>query len=108
MSIPRAVPYDAPEPHGDPELVDLIHVLALAEGDPELALSNESGWTLVVFGPDYLLWENVEHPGGTLRELSGVSCGDVFALMWAIAHDDLAAVEAFPWRPVARGTHAVA
>lgn len=108
MSILRAVPYDAPEPHREDELVDLIDVLALAEGDPELALSNESGWTLVVFGPDYLLWENVEDPDGALRELSGVSCSDVLAMMWAIAHDDLAAVEAFPWRPVARGSHAVA
>jgi hypothetical protein len=73
----------------------------LATTDPEhgdVAVSDESGWTLTAFGDGRLLWENVEETDGEERLLFGVPREEVVRLFRLVASGELESVDRLPWR----------
>jgi len=63
---------------------------------PDVAVSDESGWTLSAYPDGWVRWENVEE-GDEAFELADVSRDEVARLFTLVARGDLDAVRELPW-----------
>lgn len=76
------------------ELVAELDAAQTEHGD--VAISDESGWTLSGYRNGAVVWENVEE--GEPRHLTSVSREDLLELMRLVASGDLGAVEKKAWK----------
>lgn len=80
-------------------LPDLLDELAGADEEhPDVAVSDESGWTLSAFRDGRVVWENVEADDAP-RQMEGLDRDRLLSLFEALARGDIATVEAAPWEP---------
>jgi hypothetical protein len=78
-------------------LAGLVAELDSADAEHgDVAISDESGWTLSAYPNGSIVWENVEE--GEPRYLTSVSRKNLVELMRLVASGDLSAVENLPWR----------
>jgi hypothetical protein len=81
----------------DSALPALADELAAADDEhPDVAVSDESGWTLSAFGNGRVVWENVEEDDEP-RHLEAVDRDRLVAMFEALARGDIASIEANPW-----------
>jgi hypothetical protein len=79
------------------QLAALIEELDLADEEhPDVAVSDESGWTLSAFSDGRVLWQNVED-GDEEFLLAGVPRGEVLRLFELVAASGLEAIHKEPW-----------
>lgn len=81
---------------GFPALLDELSDATTEHGD--IAVGDESGWTLTVLASGRVLWENVEE-GSTPQHLDGLSRESTLELMTMVASGDIDAVAALRWVP---------
>jgi len=90
-------------------LWDLLAELAIKDDEhPEVSLEHESGWSLDVYGPGYIIWYNPEAvvEGKTMvggkyadgRHMRGVSDDKIIELWTKLARGDIDSIEAEPWK----------
>jgi len=80
------------------EVDDLVAELDAADVEhPDVAISDESGWTLSAYRSGKVLWENVER-GDDEYSLDGVSRDEVIRLFRLVAVGDLDAIHRMPWQ----------
>jgi hypothetical protein len=85
------------------ECIDAL-IAELGEVDPEhpdIAISDESGWTLSAFPDGRVFWENVEGDDAPARSMRDVQREHLRHLFGQLADGDLAAVDFEPWEPSA-------
>jgi hypothetical protein len=85
----------------DPPVESLPELVGeLDSADPEhgdVAIADESGWTLTAYPDGRLLWEDVEE-GDEELELTDVSREEMVRLFGLVARGDLQAVHDLPWK----------
>lgn len=90
------------EEEDDPSLsalTSLVDELVLAEAEhPDIAVSDESGWTLSAFRSGRVVWEHVEADVEP-RHLEHMPREQLITMLEALAEQDIEFVEAHPWRP---------
>ena len=89
------------EMEADPsaERIDAL-IAELEQVDPEhpdIAISDETGWTLSAFPDGRVLWENVEDADTPPRWMRGVQREHLRRLFGQLADGDVAAVDSEPW-----------
>lgn len=87
--------------HNPPVAVLASLVEELAEVDdehPDVAVSDESGWTLSAYAGGRVVWENVEDDDEA-RHLDGVRRQQLLVMFERVAAGDLAWIEENPWMP---------
>jgi len=75
-------------------------VAELAEADrehPDVAVSDESGWTLSASPSGRVVWENIEDDTIEPRHLEGVSAWELLEMFERLAVSDVAALEGQAW-----------
>jgi hypothetical protein len=76
----------------------LVEELASADAEhPDVALADESGWSLSAFRSGRVVWENVEDDDVEPRHLTGVRPEQVVVLFETLAAGDVGAIEQEPW-----------
>lgn len=81
-------------------LPGLLDELAFSDqNNPDVAVSDERGPTLSVFGSGRVVYEDVEAEQGEPRHLDGLSREQTLQLLTALAEGRLDDVESQPWAP---------
>lgn len=87
--------FDAPN---EAQIRQIIAELEHADDEhTDVSLGHESGWTLSVFQGKKLLWENVESPDISPREVTLDSWDAVVDLLLALSRGNIETVNATSW-----------
>jgi hypothetical protein len=79
-------------------LAALVAELAEADAEhPDVAVADESGWTLSASLSGRVVWENVDEDAIEPRHLEGISARTVLELFERLAAGDIAEVESQQW-----------
>lgn len=85
-----------PEPDAWKPIIDQVDSYDDPE-HPDVSLTHESEWCLLVFAGGHLVWEDLEQ--GEPRHLVGVDRHRIESLWHALASGDLLTVEQEDWQP---------
>lgn len=81
----------------DAALVELLAEVAQIDDEhPDVAVTHESGWTLLAFERGSVVWENVESDEQP-RHMTGAPRAKILQLWAQLREGNLEAIEAEPW-----------